>query len=606
MKPRYPDAARTIREWIASQKLPLGARLPSSVALSKQTGIPRFTIDRACHDLVTRGLLSRSGYKHFVGAGRPSGSPIQGVVYVLSYLESYMRTIGRILTERGVNHRTMELSLINYYRSPLPALRKVFAEKPAGVILWLPGWVDGLEKTLASETTPLVICADGVPPDARLHVVGTDCLRGVELAVRHLFALGHRHIAHVRIRSSLPFNRLILEAYRRACLLTGLRSSAAAIWKADSDDEEDFRATMLEQHRKHPEVTALFSTSGAAVATKTFRVPEEMSVVGMYAQHSTCRPRLTTVDIRADDGGIFHWACTDIITQIQAIESGRPPKPPRHVFFMPDLIIGESTRALTPEERGLTKESEGGSGAVPHGSLSAPTAKIDNPWESWRKTYRFLGKGGPRNWRQLDLSKLANHSLTREHGWLGAEPLAHFSPGLRSIHGIPFQVIDEYQNGGRAVVTFLSPHTRTSEGRELPRSTRLPVGARIKALYFLHGCGWAKSVPFAKYIMRFTDGTTAEVPLVASGQSQRLARKRLGRMKPNIQDWWPLEAPRDFSHAMFAAVFNPSDLEDYERYLYTLEWINPSPGRELSRIEVRVDPKAGPTLALVAVTALLA
>ena len=56
---------------------------------------------------------------------------------------------------------------------------------------------------------------------------------------------------------------------------------------------------------------------------------------------------------------------------------------------------------------------------------------------------------------------------------------------------------------------------------------------------------------------------------------------------------------------MHAIVFNQADPTEYERYLYTLEWINPRPKDEVDFIEIRVNPKAGPTLALIAITALL-
>jgi hypothetical protein len=52
-------------------------------------------------------------------------------------------------------------------------------------------------------------------------------------------------------------------------------------------------------------------------------------------------------------------------------------------------------------------------------------------------------------------------------------------------------------------------------------------------------------------------------------------------------------------------VFNRAEPGIHERLLYSLEWINPEPEEEIATIEVRVDPKAGPTLALIAITALL-
>jgi hypothetical protein len=273
-----------------------------------------------------------------------------------------------------------------------------------------------------------------------------------------------------------------------------------------------------------------------------------------------------------------------------------PARPPHHTLFSPELIDRGSTRALKQTEPDAKAKAW---------KVSSEQPPSISPWESLRRIYPFLNKSLSHGWQQFDLSQLANHSITREHGWLGNVPLLHFSPGLRSIHGVPFRVIDENLNGGRAVVTFLSPQTHSTQGKTLPKKVKLPVSRRVKALYFLHGCGWANSLPFAKYIMHFKNGKASTVPLIPFGPSSQLALKHLGRLKPNIQDWWPLSEPQDFPHAMHAVVFNAADPMEYERYLYTLEWINPRPGDEVSHVEVRVDPKAGTTLALIAVTALL-
>ena len=93
--------------------------------------------------------------------------------------------------------------------------------------------------------------------------------------------------------------------------------------------------------------------------------------------------------------------------------------------------------------------------------------------------------------------------------------------------------------------------------------------------------------------------------MIPVGPSIEFARQRLGKLKPNVQDWWSGFEQQDFPHAKFVTVFNPADPGEYERYLYTLEWVNPHPGEEIGRIEARVDPEAGPALALVAVTALV-
>ena len=344
----------------------------------------------------------------------------------------------------------------------------------------------------------------------------------------------------------------------------------------------------MKYHMQYPEVTAILAHDRIAFhAMRTFHVPEELSVLSPHGSDE-----VTTVALRNTDHNVFLWACTLLIAQIQNLQSGLPAMPPFHTLFIPDLIDRGSTRAL-PRKAKVAEEK---------GSHEKARQTL---WDSWQKTYPFCRKRSSNNWYQIDLTHLANHSMTKEHGWLGKDPLLHFRAGQRPVHGIPFQVIDERRNEGRAVVTFRSPRTHTAGQKQLSIKVDIPVNRCVKALYFLHGCGWARSGLFAEYIMHFKNGKTSAVPLVSLGPSSQSSRKQRGRLKPNIQDWWPLSNPQDFPHAMHAVVFNPADPMEYERYLYTLEWINPRPREEVSFIEIRVDPTAGPALVLIAVTALL-
>ena len=155
-------------------------------------------------------------------------------------------------------------------------------------------------------------------------------------------------------------------------------------------------------------------------------------------------------------------------------------------------------------------------------------------------------------------------------------------------------------------MTFKSPHTHSNKGTPLPSNVKLKLHKTVKALYFLHACGWVKwQEPFAEYIVHFKNGRTSKNPLIPVGSSRHPSHKQSTRLKPNIQDWWRSEEAQDFPHAMYAMVYNPAVPLEYERLLYTLEWINPHPKEEISFIEIEVDPNAGPTLALIAVTALL-
>jgi hypothetical protein len=479
--------------------------------------------------------------------------------------------------------------------NPLLPLRKALAEKPAGIMLWIPCWTNKLQMGLETKKIPLVICAEFSTPEVKYSTVGTDVYRGVLKALEHLRDLGHQHIAHVScIRNT--WRQELADIYEQVCLQLNLRQAASTFWEVDTSSKSELREMLLEHRRRHPEVTALFADSETAtLLTAHFKVPAELSVVGLYEPLIKCRPALTTIALPEQNQCMTEWACMELIAQIRAHESGRPSPPARRAFYEPELVVRDSTRALKAKEKLAPSPVVNG----------MPAAPPPSPWETWRKSYPYLTKRQSNDWRQFDLTKLANHSMTREHGWLGEDPLLYFVPGLRSIHGIPFQVIDENRNGGRAVVTFRSPHTHTTGGKELPITAKIAVQNSVRAVYFLHGCGHALPIPFAEYLIHFKNGRTAKVPLLPLGSTKQTKRQRLSQLQPNLQDWWPENAQQDFPHARYAIVFNPAAPQEYERYLYTLEWINPRSKDEISHIEVRVNPAAGPTLALIAVTALL-
>jgi len=327
--------------------------------------------------------------------------------------------------------------------------------------------------------------------------------------------------------------------------------------------------------------------------TRTFSVPREISVVGMGKSWlgPAPRPPVTMVQLR-DLDVLASWACTNLIEQIQTIQAGKPPKPPTETLFVPELLPGKSTRVISAKKLPVKTQV-----------TSAPP--IAHPSQTWRNIYPFLKTNGQDEWRPLDLSKLANHSITRQHGWLGAEPLEHFPPGLRSIHGVPFQILNEKRNRGHAVVTFRSPHSHSTKGKRLPMGVSVKVNLQTKALYFLHGCGYAKSVAFAEYIIHFASGHKSSIPLVPLGLTGGNLPKPPKHLRPNLQDWWDGYEQRDFPHAHHATVYDVANPTSYERTLYSLEWINPRPTDKVCSIEVCVDANAGPVLALVAVTALL-
>ena len=591
MKTRFRSATEEIRAWILSENFRPGTALPSGQALATSFNLRLGTTFRACQVLISEGLLERKGYKLTLASAK-SAPPLTQLIKVLSYSKDFSRSAGRILTERGVNHELLDLSWLRH-PSPQPIIMKELGERPGGLILWSGRLDQRTEAFLRTSSVPLVICSAERAEYTGRSTVQIDLFRATQKALRHLYEIGHRRIAHFSPDNEAPAKELA-GYYRMVCLDLGLSESASMIWQGDGLNEQLVLDKLLEGRRRHPEVTALFGHDYAgSCATKIFDVPGEISVVGLHGlpEGLECQPPLTTMAL-SDPEATALWACAELISQIQTIESGRPPKPPNRVFLAPDLVLRKSTRALI--SIGIVNEI----------SSPSPTTPFD-PGATWRKIYPFLEQNGTDNWRQLDLSKLANHSMTRQHGWLGAEPLEYFPPGLRAIHGVPFLVLDEERNRGSSVITFRSPHSHSAGKAELPSKAKIKVNSRVTALYFLHGCGHASRIPFAEYIMYFKSGNPCSVPLIPLGPSRRWKLDEDEDLKPNLQDWWADFEQDDSPHAHHATIFDPAEPAGYERTLYSLEWINPRPEEEVTRIEVRVDPKAGPVLALIAVTALL-
>jgi hypothetical protein len=200
--------------------------------------------------------------------------------------------------------------------------------------------------------------------------------------------------------------------------------------------------------------------------------------------------------------------------------------------------------------------------------------------------------------------------LNYRKGWLGDLPLKYPWSGGQVVHGVPFQV-----PGGRArtqpgAVVFRSAINQTGNRRPLPDRLRLEVGEQARAVYFLHGCGFAHVLSrFATY--SFFSGLVllGETGLVALGQpppGEESGESWRGADGANIQDWWPDVPQPDFPSAWRVPVPDGESEAEASRHvcLYTLEWKNPTPERRLTHIVVEVDAEQTTTLGLLGISLL--
>ena len=176
----------------------------------------------------------------------------------------------------------------------------------------------------------------------------------------------------------------------------------------------------------------------------------------------------------------------------------------------------------------------------------------------------------------LDLSPLANATLTAEQDWLfypGTVERSLVLPvGTRRLDGVLFHLAQER---GRPKAIVLAGRA----SQRLPAAARIPVGAKVSRLYFLHAYGWLMpqaGKELASYELRYADGTRDRLPIVGNDASQR--KLRAGSPGPDT---------------------NPSS--DRRLALWTTIWHNRWPDREVSEIVFRSAATATPIL--LAVTA---
>lgn len=174
---------------------------------------------------------------------------------------------------------------------------------------------------------PYVLVGPTAPDGGDLQPIGLDDAAGIRRAVRHLFALGHRRIAHVGGSARYVHSDVRRRAWADELEQLGL--DPGPVVDADFTGASGARATheLLDLSRPPTAIiyaNDLMAIAGMSVAVdRGIRVPHDLSIVGFddipLAPYIV--PPLTTV--RQD---VFEWgrACAETLV---AIVEGRTPDP---------------------------------------------------------------------------------------------------------------------------------------------------------------------------------------------------------------------------------------------------------------------------------------
>lgn len=584
-----------------------GQPFPTEKVLAAEWGVSQAAVNRAALRLIAAGRLRREGYK-LLPVAATSVSLVGARLAVLSHRATRFPGIAEEAARRGV--RVEEFFFIG--RDTMRnALQKAVQHRYDGVIMRITdnGWEWDTEAAEFDRLRIPYVVAEEAP--AGHNLVAEDLRTAAGQLVCHLFSRGHREIVCIGSMRRLLRTASVRKGFEEACLRLGLTSAARNVFEVNAHTPEAVRTEFQRIRRTCPLASAfvlfdsdILKSFIAAMRKEGLRVPRDLSVVvvGDSVEARTSEPPVTCA---AFDARCIAHLSLDLACQ-QMLEVRRLGRvPPRQRLRLEGTIrergsVGtlETLPTARPEDtaRGANRLAR----VWPH----AIEQRLREAAETWQWPHRLVEHGAPGAFQPIDLSEVANRSLRRPHGWLGHLPLLHLGSGLLRIHGVDFSLLDERTNRGRSVAVLRSSRFPPTSRRSLPDELVFPVGRKVRAVYLLHGCGYAgERVPFAWYEFRQPGRPPASIPLVARGVGPAHSPDT---PPANIQDWWPEFPQFNADSVRHVAITENGDPFAYERYLYTLEWTNPTPDVVLEEVRVRSNPAVPTTLGLLAVTLLLA
>ncbi|MGF6824221.1 DNA-binding LacI/PurR family transcriptional regulator [Microbacterium sp. ZKA21] len=189
-------------------------------------------------------------------------------------------------------------------------------------------------------------------PNPRLDTLTVDDVAVAELATRHLLGLGHTDIAHIGANPEFDLDFHIptqrRQGFEKALADAGIPANPAFLEPADFTVEGGYRAAKQLLGRPGPRPTAVFAASdemaiGAILAARDlgFRVPEDLSIVGIDGHELGEFFRLTTVDQFPIGQG--ELAAAAVLSGLEDAASAAP-----HGELPYELIVRGTTSRLLP------------------------------------------------------------------------------------------------------------------------------------------------------------------------------------------------------------------------------------------------------------------
>jgi len=176
-----------------------------------------------------------------------------------------------------------------------------------------------------------------------LDVVDTDFEQTARLALEHLLALGHRHIAYLAEPLEFGYSAIRLQAYRACLREHGLEENADLVAETDGTEAGTVRALEALWSKGRPITAVITHDIPALTVLQTLkgwglRIPEDVSVIGCSDSPlaALADPPLTTINLYVER--IAEAAAAALARRLQ-----EPEAPPARVLIPARLVVRSST-----------------------------------------------------------------------------------------------------------------------------------------------------------------------------------------------------------------------------------------------------------------------
>lgn len=353
VEPKHFVLTEFYREQILSGAIQQGERLPSDETLAKEYGINKRTVAAGLSKLVAEGLLTRA-------PGRGS------VVIRQSIIERKNDVVGCIAKCSGEVHSAMETELTTqilrkgFYPMWVPEslynaaisqphhplfcqfMERFINDMPYGLLIhgerFMP--FDMLERNRSKFERLVFITHYLHTKKLKAKYVLIDYEAAAQKAVRYLMRKGHRKITFLTTNQSFPGRSpqfVYHNAIRAVCAEYGMEYDEEIpdlLWK-NTDPVPVFR--MIRRRKITAALLAFDSVVWMyrnAMETAHLRIPEDLSVIGLYDTNSYNEP-ITTLNIQ--ERKIAGYATEMLFEESRDIHE---------IYVEPQLIERESVRSI--------------------------------------------------------------------------------------------------------------------------------------------------------------------------------------------------------------------------------------------------------------------